>query len=104
MVCKTDGGTLDWLECRDFGKEELRAEPGRQGAKVLGGGSGIESLLIITWRGYGPPWGRVGPLRLRGSAALPERKAAGKKLWEHNVRSGSVVKQAGASWVAGMCF
>ncbi len=31
------GGTLDWLGCRDFGVNELRAEPGRQGVRGTGG-------------------------------------------------------------------
>ena len=37
-----------------------------------------QSLPTITWRCYGPPAGRVGPLRPRTSAALPARKLRGQ--------------------------
>ena len=58
--------------------------------KVTDGGRCLSHCTIITNSGYGPPVGRCGPLRPHSSAALPEQRPAGKKLWKHNVIGGSV--------------
>ena len=64
-VTKT-GDTLDWLGCRAFGVEEFRAEPGRQGVRVLGVGEMLKLLRYNCQSGLRPSvGGGSGPLGTR---------------------------------------
>ena len=91
-MCERDGQHLG-LAGHTFGVNEPRAEPGRQGGEVMPAVLCLSHLTIIAKRGYGPPWGRVGPLRLHASAALPEqkklpaRKHAGKNVEQKPCRA-----------------
>ena len=78
---KKTGGTLDWLGCRAFGVEELRAEPGRQGRKEMYDNCVLKSLNynnqtgLRASRGDFLPTARCGPLRL-----VPRRPAGAEAM------------------------
>ena len=76
---KKTGGTLDWLGCRAFGVEELRAEPGRQGRKEMSDNFVLKSLNYNNQTGLRASCGEGRPVAARSSPSCRNKKHVGSK-------------------------